>query len=237
VFGVMPILLGAATAAAPAQDSTAWQGWPEVDVWVRPGSRIRLVMLASLTSQPPASFSYSEWEVGGGIDFTLKERLLGRLERVTRISKNVEHDRRQRASVRLGYRYDTVEKDGATRSHENRGVVDVTFRVDLPGAVLLADRTQLELRWIDDQYSTRVRNRVTLDRDAHLFHRTLTTYGSAELYYDSRYETTNRARFILGIQTHISRTAMIDAYFARQNDTRSQLSHINAVGMTLNLSY
>jgi hypothetical protein len=227
----VPILLGVA-AAAPAQEMTTSQGWPEVDVWVSTGQFSRLFFLATLTSQHVGE--YSDGQFGVHLDLWLKNRRLKRM--LQGVSDNMLQDRRHMASVRLGYRYAPVFSDSGTGT-ENRGIVEFTFRDDVPGAVLLSDRTRFDLRWIDGVYSTRVRNRVTLERDAHLFHRTLTPYGSAELYYDSRYDTINRDRFTVGVQTTLSLFAMIDTYFARQNDWRSQPAHLNALGVALNLSF
>jgi len=62
-------------------------------------------------------------------------------------------------------------------------------------------------------------------------------YGTFEASYDSRYNTINRLRLSVGAATRFNSHVMLDTYFARQRDTRSDASQLQSFGMTLNLTY
>jgi hypothetical protein len=59
----------------------------------------------------------------------------------------------------------------------------------------------------------------------------------AELFYDSRYDEWNRKRYFVGIEWPIGRTSVLDSYYYRQDDSRSSIAHVNAVGLALNLYF
>ena len=86
---------------------------------------------------------------------------------------------------------------------------------------------------------------MTLERELHLFKgRTVTPYVSGEIFYDTRYDTWNRNRFAVGVQAALragplrkmllpKRQVILDLYYARQNDSRSDIQHVNALGASL----
>jgi hypothetical protein len=99
--------------------------------------------------------------------------------------------------------------------------------------VFLSDRNRQDLRWVDGEFSARYRNRLMLERDFSIGDFRFTGYGSAEVYYDSRFDTFNRNRFIFGIAFPVTNCFGLDLSYARQNDSRSKPYHVKAVGIIL----
>ena len=100
------------------------------------------------------------------------------------------------------------------------------------------NRTRFELRWIDGAPSWRLRERILAGRKVELKRQiVLTPYGTFEASFDSRYNTINRLRMSIGAATRFNSRYMLDTYFARQRDTRSDAAQTQSFGMTLNLTY
>jgi hypothetical protein len=60
----------------------------------------------------------------------------------------------------VGYQY----LDNVGKPDENRIQFALTSRFELPWSLVLADRNRADLRFINDQFSWRYRNRLTLQR-------------------------------------------------------------------------
>jgi len=126
-------------------------------------------------------------------------------------------------------------------------ITEQTLRFPLKEQILLTDRNRQDFRWMRGDFSFRYRNRLTVEKEYHLFGRPLTPYGSAEVYFDSRFSTFNRYRFVGGIQIskkpaqpwlHILRKERVwDIYYLRQEDTRSEPKHVNALGITFSIHF
>lgn len=116
-------------------------------------------------------------------------------------------------------------------------------------AILLSDRNREDFRFVNGKFSFRYRNRVTLEREFRLFKRSVTPYGSVEVFYDSRFEVWNRNRLTAGMQIQVKRgfpwlrelqprkQVILELYYTRQNDSRSQPNHVHAIGATLVLHF
>jgi hypothetical protein len=151
--------------------------------------------------------------------------------------------------LRTGYRFGTSVGDTSTPYQENRFLTEQTLRKMLPGSLRLSDRNREDFRFVDGDFSFRYRNRVTIEREFHLFKkRTITPYVSGEIYYDTRYSAWNRNRLTAGVQTSLrrgpllrmimpKRQVILDLYYTRQNDSRSQTQHVNALGAALALYF
>jgi hypothetical protein len=212
--------------ARAQQDSdTVKQFWPEVDWYVPLNEKFRLFFLATVTKNEETRDN-TEGQVGAHIDYHLNPKV----------------------SLRAGYRYG-FSMGGSDPFKEHRIVVEQTLRQPLPLQVLLSDRNREDLRWVNGEFSARYRNRVTLEREFKVLNRSVTPYGSAEVFYDSRFETWNRNRLIVGAQFALKRGAplislihpkkqlVLDVYLARQNDSRSQPSRVKALGIAFNIYF
>jgi hypothetical protein len=103
--------------------------------------------------------------------------------------------------------------------------------------MLLADRNLVELRVINGEYSTRYRNRLTLER-AFLVHRLrFDPYAWGELFYDGRYDSWVQNQFSFGAQFQFKRRWALDGYYLHQNNSHSTPNHLNVAGLTLNVFF
>lgn len=201
------------------------QIWPEVDVYVPLNEKFRLFFLAT-TTKAEETRDNTEGQVGAHIDYHVTSRI----------------------SLRAGYRYG-FSLGGSDPFKEHRIVFEQTLRQPLPLDLLLSDRNREDLRWVNGEFSARYRNRLTLEREFKLLNRQITPYGSAEVYYDSRFKTWNRNRFALGTQIalkhgaplisliHPKKQFVLDLYLMRQNDSRSQPSRVRALGVAFSIYF
>lgn len=222
------VVLAAAfcSGAHAQQDSeTLKQFWPEVDFYVPLNEKFRLFFLAT-TTKAEETRDNLEGQVGAHIDYHLNKKV----------------------SLRTGYRYGS-SLGGSDPFEEHRIIFEQTLRQPLPLEVLFSDRNREELRWVNGDFSARYRNRVTLEREFKVLNRAVTPYGSAEVFYDSRFNTWNRNRLAVGAQfafkrggrlislIHPKKQLVLDVYLLRQNDSRSQPSRVKALGMAFNIYF
>lgn len=201
------------------------QFWPEVDVYIPLNEKFRLFFLATTTRSEETN-SNLEGQVGAHLDYHLNRKV----------------------SLRAGYR-NGFSLGGSDPFKEHRILFEQTLRHPLPLDMLLSDRNREEFRWVNGDFSARYRNRLTLEREFKVRGRGITPYGSAEVYYDSRFNTWNRNRFALGAQIalkrgaplisllHPKRQLVLDVYLMRQNDSRSQPSRVKALGMAFSIYF
>lgn len=117
------------------------------------------------------------------------------------------------------------------------------------GGLLLSDRNREDFRFVNGDFSFRYRNRVTIEREFHVFkQRNMTPYASGEVFYDTRYDVWNRNRWTVGVQISLrpgplrkmllpQRQVIFDLYYTRQNDSRSETQHVNDIGAALALYF
>jgi hypothetical protein len=205
------LLLGCLSGQAVAQDGpeTRNELWPEVDLFIYLNPKWRLFLMATLSQERETNIDL-EGQTGVHIDHFFNKYLV----------------------FRAGYRYgfSLVEDDPF---QEHRILFEQTIRVPFMWKILLSDRNRQDLRWVDGEFSARYRNRLMLERDFGIGNFRFTGYGSAEVYYDSRFDTFNRNRFIFGVAFPVTNRFGLDLNYARQNDSRSQPNHVNAIGIIL----
>lgn len=213
----------------PAQSEPAQKEfWPEINVFVGLKPKWRLMFLANVTGSRETK-SRTEAQTGVHVDYLWNSTL----------------------HFRAGYRYVFSLGEGGDHK-EHRILIEQTLRLPLPAKILLSDRNREELRIINGDGSFRYRNRVTLEREFDLKRIKVTPYVSGELFYDTRFDVFNRNRMSVGVQfpilkrlkpfrdhvPHLPRkSASLDIYFTRQNDSRSSPNHVNAAGATLVLAF
>jgi hypothetical protein len=160
------------------------------------------------------------------------------------IGVHVDYIPNKRVILRTGYRFgSSLGSNDPFKEH--RLLTEQTLRHLLPGDLLLSDRNREDFRFVNGDFSFRYRNRVTLEREVHLFkERSITPYVSGEIFYDTRFNTWNRNRFGVGVQQSLlrgplrklllpERQVILDLYYMRQNDSRSDIQHVNAIGAAL----
>jgi hypothetical protein len=205
------LLLTCLSGSALAQDepTTRDEAWPEVDLYINLNPKWRLLFLGNISQERETNIDL-EGQVGAHVDYFFNKYLV----------------------FRTGYRYgfSLIEEDPF---QEHRLLFEQTLRVPIPWKILLSDRNREDLRWVDGSFSVRYRNRLMLERDFGIRNFRFTGYGSAEIYYDSRFDTFNRNRFVIGTTFPVNKHFALDLSYARQNDSRSQPNHVNAIGVVL----
>jgi hypothetical protein len=230
VILVMFLFLVIGTHSARAQ-TTSNELWPEIDMYINVKPKIRLYFMAT------TSRAVEDGELFDGKAFEAQ------------IGAHIDYIPNKHVVLRTGYRFGTSVGDASNPYKENRFLTEQTLRQMLPGSLLLSDRSREDFRFINGEFSFRYRNRVTIEREFHLFKkRTITPYASGEIFYDTRYSAWNRNRLTAGVQTSLRRGPLLkmilpkhqiilDLYYTRQNDSRSQTQHVNALGVALALYF
>jgi hypothetical protein len=209
------------------EPTTRWELWPEIDVYIDIKPKVRLFLFGTVSK------TAEDGELRNAKGFE------------TQVGVHVDYIPNQHVVLRTGYRYGTSVGSSDDPFKEHRLITEQTLRHLLPGDLLLSDRNREDFRFIDGDFSFRYRNRVTLERDFHIFKgRTITPYVSGEIFYDTRHHTWNRNRYAVGVQAALKagplrkllmpkRQVILDLYYMRQNDSRSDIQHVNAIGAAL----
>ena len=219
--GLLLCALGLSLSASTRAQQTSGKRsevWPEVDVFVPLNRKFRLLFIASV-NQERETKNATEGKVGVHLDYLWKDAL----------------------SFRVGYRY-IFSLDNSDPFKEHRIVIEQTYHRSLGHQFTLHDRNREELRWVDGDFSARYRNRLMVEYETKIFRHPLIPYASAEAYYDSRFNTFNRTRYQAGLQIPLRQRDLwllfprhqrvVEIYYSRQLDTRSEPRHLNAFGIT-----
>ncbi|HKR11706.1 MAG TPA: DUF2490 domain-containing protein [Pyrinomonadaceae bacterium] len=211
-------------AGAGAQADTRTEIWSEVDVYVPLDEKFRLFFMIKV-NRAEETRDDREVTLGAHVDYNVNKRF----------------------TLRGGYRYVFAPGDNPFKEH--RLITEQTFRQDLPLAILVSDRNRQDFRVVNGSFSFRYRNRVMLEREFRVFERSITPYGAVEVFYDTRFDVWNRNRLTAGTQIQLKRgfpllreltprkQVILDLYYTKQNDSRSQPNHIHAIGASLALHF
>src|SRR6476620_10362867 len=226
ILAVFLLLIGIQRAAAQ-EPTTRKEFWPEIDVYITVKPKVRLYLTGTISKTVEdgelRDAQGYEGQIGVHVDFIPNKHVI----------------------FRAGYRYETAVGSNSDPFKEHRLLTEQTLRKLVPGDFLLSDRNREDFRFVNGDFSFRYRNRVTLEREVHLFKgRSITPYASEEVFYDTRYNTWNRNRFAVGVQQSLrrgplrkmllpERQIILDLYYMRQNDSRSDIPHVNAIGAAL----
>jgi hypothetical protein len=210
---------------------TQTEVWPEAQAFLELGARVRLHLLADAfyaprSRTPDGTASDSEAETGAHVDLTLKPIARPRL-------RTRHWERARYLWARVGYDYLWTPGDPAEPSHENRGIVELTGRVALPGGLSAVNRARVDLRHKNGTKSARYRERLTLERETPLFGLETVPYASAEVLYDTRYDAWSEQRYQAGLEIVLDAHWRLEPYYLRKEDQRSEPRHTNAIGLVL----
>jgi len=200
------------TPLALRAQSTATEVWPELDVHWRTSARFRSVLEVALQTEREAE---------------KREATVGLYEDLLRLPAGY---------ARVGFRYSFSTRDDSYR--ESRVVGEFVFRPWATASLRLLNRTRGELRWIDEEYSYRIRDRLHLQRvPQDSSGRAWAPYGTLEAYFDSRFDVIAKLGGRVGTELRLVGPASLDVYIARQHDLRPSERRVNALGVTTKLSY
>jgi hypothetical protein len=210
---------------AQQQPDTRTELWTEADVYVPLNEKWRLFFRYSLRKAEETREDL-ESTVGAHVDYTINRRF----------------------SLRAGYRYGFSSND-ANPFREHRVLAEQTFRQESPLAILLSDRNRQDFRFVKGDFSFRYRNRLQFEREFRMLGRSFTPHASVEVFHDSRFAVWNRNRLTAGTQIQLKRgfpllreltprkQVILDLYYTKQNDSRSQPHHVHAIGATVALHF
>ena len=213
------------TVCAQSQERAPKELWPEVGVYVPLNKEWRLYFLFSITKSEETREN-TEGQFGAHVDYTVNKRLV----------------------LRAGYRY-LFSLNETDPFREHRPILEQTYREQLPLRILLSDRNRQDFRIVNGDFSFRYRNRLMLEREFLLPGRSITPYGSVEVYHDSRFNVWNRNRLTAGVQIQLRKAlpllrlvtprkqVILDVYYTKQNDSRSQPHHLHAIGTVLAIHF
>jgi hypothetical protein len=186
--------------------------WPEIDVFWQPAKHQRTMLELSLSTEREGT--KREGSIGIYQDYTWLPR----------------------GYLRGGYRYTFSTQDASYR--ESRILGELTLGTDVASRLRLVNRARTELRWVNGEYSYRLRDRLHLQRSPRDSRgRAYAPYGTFEAYYDSRFGAIARLGGRVGTDMRLWQRALLDVYLARQNNLRSTPKYVNALGATLKLNY
>ena len=221
-------LVSVLSASVLAQESeTRDELWPELDIYVPLNEKFRLFFLATVTKARETRDSF-EGQVGAHVDYFWSDHL----------------------TFRVGYRFNHSIGESDDPLREHRIITEQSFRKKTKWSIQLIDRNRQDWRWVNGDFSFRYRNRITAEKEFRVWGRPVTPYGSAEIFYDSRFSTFNRYRFASGVQYTFKRRSsreplllllrkerVLDVYYLRQLDTRSEPKHVNAIGLSFAIHF
>lgn len=199
------IVVSLAAPQARAGDTTE-ELWPELNLYVKTSDTTRLYFAAAYAEE--RDYPSGTLDLAGHLDITLKPILRHSLR---------QQDWRARRYfwVRLGYDHVFITEDRvAQETSEQRGIVAVHGRTWLPGRVLVEGRLRADLRWIGDDYSTRYRTRLEINRDFLVAGRMVTPYLQIEAFYDTRYDGWARSLYQIGAEFEVSQYLHLDGWNA-----------------------
>jgi hypothetical protein len=220
------ILAGLALATAAHAESTEF--WPEVSFFKQFGETKRLYLDATYArgkESPVETLDASAY-----LDISIQPIYRPYLQ-------SADWQRNRYLWARLGYTRVSKVSLGTRELSENRGVVALHARYELPAAVWLEGRARADLRWIDGSYSTRYRFRVEASREFNAFEHAVVPYAHAEWFYDTRYDARTRSLYQAGVEAKLTRHFRVETYLAWQYDAEPQQDSLRALGLVAKWYY
>jgi hypothetical protein len=214
--------------ASAQQTSEANELWPELDTYVHLNQKSRLLFLYSSTRKDDLDTRVT-WSTGGFLDLYFY-RVISHIDR-----QHPDSARKRVLMFRAGYLFSPTPAGAPKPANQHIPTLLADTRFSLPWKLLLAERNRFDLRIINDDFTPRYRNRLTLERPFKAGAFELAPYLQAEVTYDWKYEAFNRVRYTAGVDWTATKILVLESYYTRQHDTRSSPHYVNALGVTLQL--
>jgi len=198
-----------------------------VDVHAQLRSGLRLLSFGGL--EKGADFQYQQ--IFAGVALAYQWQNITRPHRI-----NIDPDKEHRFLFGGGYEYLRTIQSSEVK-YEDRLALEATFYQRLSASNLIADRNRVEFRWVNAKYSTRYRNRLTLEHDFAVHDFRFTPYASAEVYYDGGKQSWNEEQFTAGIQWPSKKLLMLNTYYLYQHCTTCSPKYLDVAGVALNIYF
>jgi len=213
---------------------TSTEFWPEVDLWYRFTPDWRLSMYLPLSKN--IETKYREGSIVVQADYAwgnsrfIEDRRLLDENRETQMKINL---------TRSGYLITKSLGDKGETFEENMLFFEEHFRTPFKNHILVSHRLRSDLRWIgdDNTFSYRVRYRLIIEREWQAKKVSLVPFINVEPYYDSRYETINRVRYIGGASISWTPRIAFEGNITYQHDTHSSVTNLWALNIILHVFF
>ena len=209
---LLALAIAVAGSGAQAQTTYGNEFWPDLQLEHRFDDRTKAIVLGSYNRDRDSGSVYQA-EVGYTLDHRFTDFFSGR----------------------VGYRHGFAT-DGSD-FYENRVLAEQSFRMALPSLVMIDFRTREDFRWLNTGFSVRLRERIQVQRETTIGDYTFRPYASTEVYYDTRYGQFSRYRLIVGTTFPVTPRFSIEPYLAHQVDVVPNSKIIDALGLTLTVSF
>lgn len=203
-----------------AADATEF--WPEVSAFVALQPTTRLYLDASYARNKASEAR--ALDLSAFLDVSIQPILRERL-------RTEDWQRSRYFWARLGYTRVAKATADTVAPAEDRGVLSVYGKLELPSEAWLEARARADLRWIGGDYSTRYRLKLEATREYTVLDYSVVPYANAEAFYDSRYGAWARAVYQLGAEVTLSKGLRYELYLARQDDRQPRPESLNALGL------
>jgi len=122
---------------------------------------------------------------------------------------------------------------------ESMMFIEEHFRTPFKAHLLVSHRMRSDFRWMgaENDFSFRIRYRLMVEREWQVKKVSLVPFINVEPYYDSRYETINRVRYIGGTSVSWTSRIAIEGNFTYQHDTRSSVTDLYALNIILHIFF
>jgi hypothetical protein len=226
----MVSLLAAGVARA---DPPSNEFWPEVDTWLRLSPAWRLSLFVPISEN--LDTHYREGNLIPQVDYAFGQaRFQGRF---------MDEDRARdskRFLLRGGYLGGKSLDDQGEAYTEYQAFGELHTRIPLKGGFLMSHRLRTDLRWLGQdshEFSNRWRYRVMLEKEFMAGRASLVPYVNAEAYYDSRFDTVNRVRLIVGDSVAWSPRTALETNVTYQYDSHSSTKEVLALNVILHVFF
>jgi len=225
-LAVAPSACLALARAAHAADSSEF--WPEANVFLTLDPQTRVFLDGAYADGKESD--HAALDLGAYLDISLMP-----------IKKKLRTDDWQQNRyfwARIGYDriYNSTDGSGA-EVVENRGIVSFYGKALLPAEVVTEARVRADLRWIGEDYSTRYRFRIEVNRQFTVRDHGVLPYFNVEWFYDTRYDAWVRTLYQLGTEITVNPHFRYEIYLARQSDRPPNENDLNAVGVIFKWYY
>ena len=234
-LGAAARILALAWAAPAAAQENATEFWPEVDAWWRLTPAWRLSLFVPISKNLDTHYREGNLIAQGDYAWGQPQGV-----RTRRLADENRARSMRTFMIRGGYLGGRSLGDQGEEYTERTMLGEFHLRIPLKGNLLLSHRVRTDLRWLGDAnaaYSTRVRYRFMVERELMVRGVSLVPFGNVEPYYDSRYDTANRIRVIGGTSIAWRPRFAIETNWTYQHDTRSSVTHLNALNAILHLYF
>jgi hypothetical protein len=205
-----------------------WEIWPEVSLFVSLSPRTRIYLDATYAGGEESDTQ--QMDLAAYLDISLLPIMRPSLQKA-------DWQRSRYFWARIGY--DQIFKvDSGTRAvYENRGIVSLWGKAELPAEIWLEGRVRADLRLIDGDYSTRYRFRLEATREFTVLDHAVVPYFNVEWFYDTRYDDWARTLYQAGSEVTVNQHFRFELYLARQRDDLPSASSLNGLGVVAKWYY